>query len=141
MSSSDQQPQQQQQSEQTPPVYPRTLIELKILGPAHELRNGIVFSDLPVSITIADLKLKIQQELPSHPPPERQRLIYLGRVLQPDSETLVHFLSENIVRHIIWISLCPNADSLLGTTITDSHPPSRLSRSSPLFPPLPINHH
>ena len=98
MSSSDQPPQ-QQSSEQALPVYPRTCIELKILGPSHELRNGIVFSDLPISITIADLKLKIQQELPSHPSPERQRLIYLGRVLQPDSETLVHFLGQNIVRH------------------------------------------
>src|SRR5947207_234137 len=136
MSASDQQPQ-QQQSEQSPSISPRTRIELKILGPSHELRNGIVFSDLPVNITVADLKIKIQQELPSHPAPERQRLIYLGRVLQPDSETLVHFLSQNIVRRFIWI--CSNANSFPGPAVIDPHPPSRLSRSLPSFPPLPVN--
>lgn len=104
MSSSEQSEQpSDQQSDQPPPVYSRTHIELKILGPSHELRNGICFSDLPVTTTIAELKLRIQQELPSHPSPERQRLIYLGRVLQPDSETLIHFLSQNIVRHVIWV--------------------------------------
>jgi len=83
----------------------RQLIDIKILGPSEELRTGIQLSGIPKTTTIAELKEKIQTELPSHPSPTKQRLIYLGRVLQPDNETLLHFFGENIVRILIHISV------------------------------------
>lgn len=79
------------------PDNPRRLIDIKILGPSEELRNGIQFTGIPKTITIAELKERIQNELPSHPAPTKQRLIYLGRVLQPETETLLHFLGESSV--------------------------------------------
>lgn len=80
-------------------------IDIKILGPSEELRNGIQFNGIPKTFTIAELKERIQNELPSRPAPAKQRLIYLGRVLQPDDQTLAHFFGENVVRILIHLSL------------------------------------
>ena len=85
--------------------HPRQLIDIKIVGPSEELRNGIQFSGVPKTTTIGELKDKIQNELPSRPSPTKQRLIYLGRVLQPDTETLLHFFGENIVRILLHMSV------------------------------------
>lgn len=88
-------------------LQPGQLVDIRITGPSEELRNGILFPGIPKSITIGQLKERISAELPSHPPAHRQRLIYLGRALQPDTEKLSHYFGENIVR----VSLhCCNLD-------------------------------
>ncbi|KEF53167.1 uncharacterized protein A1O9_10615 [Exophiala aquamarina CBS 119918] len=48
-----------------------------------------------LSTTIASLRNRIQSELPEHPPPHLQRLIYQGRRLQHDEATLGEILKLN----------------------------------------------
>jgi len=43
---------------------------------------------LPASSRIGDLRQQIQQLLPSHPTPDRQRLLYAGRALVDNEQTL-----------------------------------------------------
>ena len=72
-------------------------IDLKILSPSAEAHGGLRFPETPLSTTIAELKSKIRDELPTHPPLERLRLIYLGRASR-DTETLVEVLGRNVNR-------------------------------------------
>lgn len=83
----------------TPPAgqESRQLIDIKIIGPHEEVRTGIEFKEVPKTSTVGELKERIEATLSSHPPPNKQRLIFLGRVLQPDTETLLHFFGENLV--------------------------------------------
>jgi hypothetical protein len=74
----------------------RRSIDLKILSPSAEASGGLRFPNTPLSTTIAQLKSKIRDELPTHPPLERLRLIYLGRASR-DSESLVEVLGRNVV--------------------------------------------
>jgi hypothetical protein len=72
-------------------------INLKILSPSSEVEGGVSFSDLPASITIKELRSRIQDAVPSRPAPERMRLIYRGRVVANDADTLGHvFGAENV---------------------------------------------
>lgn len=59
-------------------------IDVRVLSPIPEAEGGINFPSLPPSITIRELKLKIRDALPSHPAPERMRIIYFGRVVGND---------------------------------------------------------
>lgn len=52
---------------------------------------------LPLSTTIATLKDKIQAELPEHPSPSEQRLIYQGRPLLRTETTL-----RDVLRIEVW---------------------------------------
>jgi hypothetical protein len=61
------------------------------------------------NITIGELKERIAAQLPSHPAPQRQRLIYLGRNLQPDTENLAHYFGDSVVRVFLHFSLNQDA--------------------------------
>lgn len=63
-------------------------IDVRILSPILEATSGIELSALPVDTTLAILRQKICDIVPSHPPPERQRLIFQGRLLANDNDTL-----------------------------------------------------
>lgn len=63
-------------------------INLKILSPSAEVEGGITFTDLPSSTTIKELRSRIQDAVASKPAPERMRLIYRGRVVANDADTL-----------------------------------------------------
>ncbi|KAH7044514.1 hypothetical protein B0J12DRAFT_670588 [Macrophomina phaseolina] len=68
-------------------------VDVRVLSPSPEADGGITFSALSTSTTIGELKLKIKDELPSHPAPERMRIIYLGRVVMNET-TLGAVLGE-----------------------------------------------
>ncbi|KAH5717847.1 hypothetical protein HBI18_170610 [Parastagonospora nodorum] len=75
---------------------PSTL-NLKILSPSTEVEGGVSFTDLPTTTTIKELRRRIQDAVPSKPAPERMRLIYRGRVVANDADTLGNvFGAENI---------------------------------------------
>ncbi|KAI9690443.1 MAG: hypothetical protein M1822_009406 [Bathelium mastoideum] len=74
------------------------LIDLKILSPSAEVRNGLVFTSLPVSTTVGQLKERIRAELPSRPANDRQRLIYRGRVMADESQTMGFIFGEDAVK-------------------------------------------
>lgn len=64
--------------------------------PPHSLGN------VHLSTTISQLKEKIQAELPEHPAPGEQRLIYQGRPLLRNSATL-----RDVLRIEVCWSFCP----------------------------------
>lgn len=63
-------------------------IILHILSPSLEAPNRITFEDLPVALTVAELKARITQAMPSKPHASQQRLIYRGKPLLNDSLSL-----------------------------------------------------
>jgi hypothetical protein len=77
----------------------RQSIELKILSPSPEVGNaGLHFDDLPVSTTVSELKDRIRDLVSTRPANERQRLIYLGRALLRESDTLLEVFGTQAVR-------------------------------------------
>lgn len=73
-------------------------IDLKLLSPSPEVpASGLLFEDISPSTTLGELRIKIQAALPSHPLPARQRIIYFGRVLQRDNDTLSGVFGETNV--------------------------------------------
>lgn len=72
-------------------------INLKILSPSSEIEGGIHLQDVPASTTVRELRLKIQHAVPSNPGPERMRLIYRGKVVANDADSLeTVFGAENV---------------------------------------------
>lgn len=73
-------------------------ILLHVLSPSIEIPNKLTFSDVPTSTTVAELKTKICNAVPSRPATERQRLIYRGKALVKDGATLAEIFSQETVR-------------------------------------------
>ncbi|KAH1487448.1 hypothetical protein LV164_006704 [Aspergillus fumigatus] len=61
-------------------------ITLHVLCPS--LPNRFTFDDLPLSTTVAGLKARLTESIPSRPAPSNQRLIWRGRALLDDAMTL-----------------------------------------------------
>ena len=74
------------------------LIHLKILSPSPEVRDGLAFTSLSASTTVGQLKEKIRATLPSRPSNERQRLIYRGRVMADDTQSMQYIFGEDAVK-------------------------------------------
>ncbi|KAJ4315978.1 hypothetical protein N0V94_005670 [Neodidymelliopsis sp. IMI 364377] len=73
-------------------------LDLKILSPSSEIEGGIRLQDLPASTTVRELRLKIQHVAPSNPGPERMRLIYRGRLVANDADTLENVFGAANIR-------------------------------------------
>jgi hypothetical protein len=72
-------------------------IHLKILSPSTEVEGGVNLPDVPASTTIKELRTCIQNAVPSKPATDRMRLIYRGRVVANDADTLGNvFGAENV---------------------------------------------
>lgn len=69
-------------------------VNLRILSPAVELLDGMDMRDVAAETTIGALKLKLMDAIPSHPTPDRMRLIHYGRLLSDENETLAHLFGE-----------------------------------------------
>lgn len=63
-------------------------INLKVLSPSTEVEGGVSFPDIPTTTTIKELRRRIQDAVPSKPATERMRVIYRGRVVANDADTL-----------------------------------------------------
>ena len=73
-------------------------INLKVLSPSSEIEGAIHLQDLPASTTVGELRLKIQDAVASKPGPERMRLIYRGKVVANDADTLATVFGADNVR-------------------------------------------
>jgi hypothetical protein len=73
------------------------LINLHILSPSTEISSPLVFSGLPTHTTVSSLKDRIRDVLPTKPAPERQRLIYRGRMLGNGDEILRNIFGQEDV--------------------------------------------
>lgn len=65
-----------------------SLINLKILSPSTEVKGDISFPQIPASTTVKELRQRIQNEIESRPAMDRMRLIYRGRVVANEMDTL-----------------------------------------------------
>ncbi|KAL2871869.1 uncharacterized protein BJX67DRAFT_340850 [Aspergillus lucknowensis] len=66
---------------------PRSLV-LHVLCPSVPAPNRFTFRNLPLSTTVADLKVRLSRSIQSHPNSDSQRLFYLGKPLLDDGATL-----------------------------------------------------
>ncbi|GKT95042.1 ubiquitin family protein [Colletotrichum tofieldiae] len=75
-------------------------VNLQVLSPSAAANSSrpLVFPGLAASTTVKQLKEKIRQALPLKPSDSQQRLIYRGRVLQPDGDTLLSVIGEEVIR-------------------------------------------
>jgi hypothetical protein len=73
-------------------------LNLKILSPSTEVEGGVNLRDLPASTTIKELRCRIQDAVPSKPATDRMRLIYRGRVVANDADTLGNIFGAGSVR-------------------------------------------
>ncbi|EME47877.1 hypothetical protein DOTSEDRAFT_69715 [Dothistroma septosporum NZE10] len=80
-----------------PPVEPPTTITLRVkVPPGHIPGSADEFTlgnDVAVSSKIGQLRERIQEALPSSPTPERQRLLYGGRALVDNDQTVADALN------------------------------------------------
>lgn len=63
-------------------------IALHVLSPSLPPPSRFTLNDLPRSTTVTDLKTRISQSIQSQPSPGSQRLIYRGKPLINQNETL-----------------------------------------------------
>jgi hypothetical protein len=70
---------------------------LHVVSPSFGTGRPLVFPGLAANTTIRQLKEKIRQSLPQRPTDENQRLIYRGRALQRDMDTLETVFGADLV--------------------------------------------
>lgn len=69
-------------------------VTLHILCPSQPIPGRFTLNDLPLETTVGELRVRITQSVPSQPPPATQRLIYRGRPLTTESQTLSEILGS-----------------------------------------------
>ena len=75
-------------------------LTLHILSPSTDIPNRTTLTDCTASTTVAELKAKICDNIPTRPAPERQRLIYRGRPLFQDNATLRDVFTQEAVSEV-----------------------------------------
>ena len=73
-------------------------LHVKVLSQLPEPHGVLQFSSLPASTTVAELKTKIRDAIPSRPLAERQRLIHRGRVAGRETDTLGEIFGKEAVQ-------------------------------------------
>ncbi|KAI3527900.1 ubiquitin family protein [Colletotrichum tamarilloi] len=75
-------------------------VNLQVLSPSTAATSSrpLVFPGLAATTTVRQLKEKIRQALPLKPTDAQQRLIYRGRPLAQDGDTLLTVLGEEVIR-------------------------------------------
>ncbi|KZF24134.1 hypothetical protein L228DRAFT_259393 [Xylona heveae TC161] len=89
----DDNPESESFSSSTPPT-----MFLHVLSPSTlEVPSQLSFPSLPISTTVGQLKEKIRDAIPSKPVAERQRLIYQGRLLARDTDTMLDVFGQQAI--------------------------------------------
>ncbi|KAI5367536.1 Putative Ubiquitin-like domain-containing protein [Septoria linicola] len=80
-----------------PPVEPPSTITLRIKVPPGHIEGGAdeftLGTEVPVNAKIGEVRDRIQHIVPSNPSPDRQRLLYGGRALVDNEQTLADALN------------------------------------------------
>ncbi|KAI1818111.1 hypothetical protein GGS20DRAFT_529787 [Poronia punctata] len=71
---------------------------LQLLSPSVGVPQPLLFSELPVSTTVGQLKERIRETIDRKPPNDAQRLIHRGRLLVRDNETMLELFGEEALR-------------------------------------------
>ncbi|KAH7128283.1 hypothetical protein B0J11DRAFT_266393 [Dendryphion nanum] len=127
------------------------LVNLKVLSPSTEVKSDIALVDLPAATTIQELRNRIRNEIESRPAVDRMRLIYRGRVMMRDADTLIDVFgldsiheSKNQTLHLVLREL-PTTDAVAtsSTPRSSTAPPQNPFRAAQAPPegtaPVPPN--
>lgn len=76
-------------------------IVLHVLCPSLPPPGRFTFHDLTLSTSVASLKSRISESVPSRPPTTIQRLIYCGKPITNDAQTLKTVLEPVEVSHLM----------------------------------------
>lgn len=71
---------------------------LHVVSPSVGVSSPLIFSHLPATTNVKQLKAKIRDALPSKPVDESQRLIHRGRMLGREGETMLEIFGQETVR-------------------------------------------
>ncbi|KAJ4362650.1 hypothetical protein N0V95_001358 [Ascochyta clinopodiicola] len=121
-------------------------INLKVLSPSSEVESGVHLRDLAASTTVQELRLKIQDAVPSKPDPARMRLIYRGKVVANDTDSLETVFGADNIReskdqslHLVLREL-PHAASTSSSPVprTATAPPNPFRAAQPPLPASPL---
>jgi hypothetical protein len=117
---------------------PVPAVNLRILSPSPELDGGINLAQLPTSTTVADLRRRIQDAVPSRPAPDHMRLIYRGKVVADDASTLVDVFGADNLRqspnqslHLVLRELPATAAAASAASASTSASPTPRSATAP----------
>ncbi|CAI6336735.1 unnamed protein product [Periconia digitata] len=107
-------------------------LNLRILSPSAEVEGGgITFTALPSATTIAELKSKIQDAVPSKPTVDRMRLIYRGRVVANPYDALLTIFGADTIAHSPDQSLHLVLRELPSSSSSSPAPAPRVSTAPP----------
>lgn len=70
---------------------------LQVVSPSVGVTGPLSFPQLPTTTTVKQLKEKIRESLPMRPSLDHQRLIYRGRLLAREDETMSDIFGQEIV--------------------------------------------
>ncbi|CAE7030398.1 hypothetical protein P3342_006296 [Pyrenophora teres f. teres] len=126
-------------------------INLKILSPSTEVEGGVNLADVPASTTVKELRSRIQNAVPSKPATDRMRLIYRGRVVANDAETLGNVFGTDNIRenkdqslHLVLRELPANENTTFRNPQSPATLPTNPFRTTPQPRPntqSPTPHH
>ncbi|KAF2143370.1 uncharacterized protein K452DRAFT_317527 [Aplosporella prunicola CBS 121167] len=112
-------------------------VDLRILSPSIEAEGGVSFRALPSSTTVGQLKVKIQDALPTHPVPERMRIIYQGRMLR-DSIPLAEVFGRDTAQMLHNVHMVLREDGHPPGPRSSTAPPNNPFRATPAQPTNPF---
>jgi hypothetical protein len=72
----------------SPPQGSSSTVNLQIVSPSVGVPQPLILTNIATTTTVSQLKEKIQETLTLRPSADEQRLIYRGRLLARDEETL-----------------------------------------------------
>ncbi|KAL7922127.1 hypothetical protein ACQKWADRAFT_293542 [Trichoderma austrokoningii] len=73
-------------------------LNLQVLSPSVGVNRPLMFRELSPATTIKQLKEKIRESLPLRPSDDNQRLIYRGRALLHETDTLLDVIGNDVFR-------------------------------------------
>ncbi|KAF1976327.1 hypothetical protein BU23DRAFT_551786 [Bimuria novae-zelandiae CBS 107.79] len=116
-------------------------INLRVLSPSTEVEGGLNFVDLSAAVTIRELRQRIQDAAPSRPTPDRMRLIYRGRVVANDNDSLQDIFGLDNIReskdqslHLVLRELPSSASAPSPAPRSSTAPPNPLQPGAPQSP-------
>ncbi|TFA99807.1 hypothetical protein CCMA1212_008050 [Trichoderma ghanense] len=81
-----------------PALSDQPVVNLQVVSPSVGVSRPLLFPGLPAATTIRQLKERIRQSLPLRPSDEHQRLIYRGRALVRDADSLQDIFGAEAMR-------------------------------------------
>ncbi|KAI9675641.1 MAG: hypothetical protein M1817_001008 [Caeruleum heppii] len=77
---------------------PPQFIQIQVLSPSEDAPIRLPHPPITPHLTVAELKGRLQDALSSRPAPDHQRLIYRGRMLSRNEETMLNIFGQPAVR-------------------------------------------